>query len=126
MIYAIETEKSVREVERSFPEAAKKHGFGVLGTHDLKSKMNEKGVDFDRECLVFEVCNPNKAKKVLEGDMAISTALPCRVSVYDDGGKTKIATIKPTALLGMFPNPELKPVAEEVERILFDIMKDAA
>jgi len=68
------------------PEVAQKHKFGVLGTHDLKAKMASKGVAFDRECRVFAVCNPQQAKGVLECSMEISTALPCRISVYEEGG----------------------------------------
>ncbi len=126
MLKIVESGRTVRDIEKRLPEAAKKHQFGVLGIHDLRSKMKEKGVVFERECLVFEVCNPHQAKKILEGNMGISTVLPCRISVYEEGGKTKLATLLPTALLGMFPNPELKPVAEEVERTIIRIMEDSA
>lgn len=126
MLHVIESRKSVQEIEKAFPGVAARHKFGVLGTHNLKQKMNEKGVPFERDCLVFEVCNPQQAKKVLEGNMGISTALPCRVSVYQESGKTKIATIKPTALLAMFPAEGLQSVADEVERELLTIMKELA
>jgi hypothetical protein len=33
-----------------------RHKFGVLGVHDLKAKMEEKGVPFTRECRIFAVC----------------------------------------------------------------------
>lgn len=126
MLYVRESERSVEDIEKSFPSVAAKHKFGVLGVHNLRQKMMEKGVAFDRDCLIFEVCNPHQASKVLEGNMAISTALPCRVSVYRDNGTTKIATIKPTALIDAFNNPELKPVAEEVERTLMAIIAELA
>ncbi len=83
-------------------------------------------VPFERECLIFEVCNPLQAKKVLEANIAISAALPCRIAVYQEEGVTKIAAIRPTALLGMFPNPELAPVAREVEEVMNRIMQDLA
>ena len=124
MIHIVETKKSVQEIEKLFPQVAAKYKFGVLGVHNLRQKMNEKGVPFDQDCMVFEVCNPQKAKSVLEGNMGLSTALPCRVSVYREEGKTKIATIKPTTLLGLFGASGLKSVAEEVERDLFKIMDD--
>lgn len=50
---------------RRLPEAAQKHKFGVLGTHDLKEKMQSKRVSFDRECRVFEVCNPQQPRHFL-------------------------------------------------------------
>ncbi len=124
MLLEVESKKTVQEIEKAFPEVCAKYKFGVLGSYNLRQKMNEKGVPFDRECLIFEVCNPQQAKKILEGNIAIATVLSCRIAVFQEGGKTKIATVKPTALLGLFPNPELKPVAEEVEHILLQIMKD--
>ncbi len=126
MLIIEESNKSVQEIEKMFPEVAARHKFGVLGTYNLRQKLNEKGVLFDRECLVFEICNPHQAGKVLEGNIAIATALPCRIAVYQEDGKTKIATIKPTALLAMFPNPELKSVAEEVERVISQIIQELA
>lgn len=126
MLHVIESGKSVREAEADFSTAAQRHKFGVLGVHDLRQKMNEKGVAFERDCLVVEVCNPGQAQQVLNGAMAVSTALPCRVSIYIENGKTKLATISPTALLELFKVPELEPVAKDVERELFAAMQEAA
>lgn len=106
--------------------AVTRHKFGVLGVHDLRETMAKKGVPFARECRIFEVCNPHQAKKVLEANVEISTALPCRISLYEEGGVTKLATIKPTAMIGLYPTPELRGVAEEVEATLVSIMDDAA
>jgi uncharacterized protein (DUF302 family) len=98
----------------------------VLGVHDLKATMAKKGVDFGPECRIFEVCNPHQAKKVLEANLEISTALPCRISLYEEGGVRKLATIKPTALIGLYSTPGLKAVAQEVEATLEAIMAEAA
>ncbi len=126
MLHIVESTKTVARVSVDLEAAVARNKFGVLGVHDLKAKMAEKGVPFERECRIFEVCNPHQAKKVLESNPAISTALPCRISVYEEGGRTKLATIKPTALLALFQNPELKQVAEEVEAVIERIMAEAA
>ena len=126
MLHIVESAKSLDQVARDLEAAVARHKFGVLGVHDLKATMAKKGVDFARECRIFEVCNPQQAKKVLEANLEISTALPCRISVYEEGGKTKLATIKPTAMLALYPNPELKGVAQEVEATLDRIMAEAA
>ncbi len=83
-------------------------------------------VPFARECRVFEVCNPQQAKKVLEANLEISTALPCRISVYEEGETTKLATIKPTAMIELYATPGLQGVAREVEGTLEAIMAEAA
>jgi uncharacterized protein (DUF302 family) len=126
MLYIVESKKPLPEVARELEHAVTRHKFGVLGVHDLKAKMAEKGVPFARECRVFEVCNPHQAKKVLETNLEISTALPCRISVYQEGDVTKLATIKPTALIELYATPGLLEVAKEVESTLEAIMAEAA
>ncbi len=126
MLHIVDSNKSLDRLIVDLERAISRHKFGVLGVHDLRAKMAEKGVSFARECRVFEVCNPHQAKKVLEANLEISTALPCRISVYEEGGKIRLATIKPTALIGLFHDPELKGVAQEVETTLVQIMDEAA
>ena len=57
--------------------------------------------------------------------MSVSTALPCRISIYEEGGKTMLATLKPSTLLALFNAPQLKGVAQEVEGTIVKIMKEA-
>lgn len=125
MLYVQEAEGSVDEVLKKLEEAAAANKFGVLAVHNLKQKMNAKGVEFGPECRIVEVCNPKKAKSVLEADMAISNALPCRISIYEEDGTVKISTLRPTAILGLFGRPELEPVAKEVEEAMIRMI-DAA
>jgi len=63
---------------------------------------------------------------VLEANLEISTALPCRTSVYEEGPATKLATIRPTAMLELYATPGLQGVAQEVEATLVTIMAEAA
>ena len=120
------SDAALEDVCRRLPEVSQRHKFGVLGTHDLKEKMLSKGVAFDRECRVFEVCNPQQAQAVLTRSIEISTALPCRIAVYQEKGQTVLATIKPTLLLTMFNTPEAAAIAEEVEATMTRIMEETA
>jgi uncharacterized protein (DUF302 family) len=126
MLYNVISEKSLEQVCAALQEAVPAHKFGLIATHNLRETMAKKGVAFDRECRVFEVCNPHQAKKVLEARMEISTALPCRISVYEEDGKVVLSTMKPSVMLGMFEVPELEPVAAEVEESMVAIMQEAA
>jgi len=105
-------------------EVAVAHKFGVLATHNLREKMESKGVPFARECRVIEVCNPGQAQVVLNQNIEISTALPCRISVYEENGRTILATIKPTMLLTMFNAPGAAATAKEVEDTMVRIMDE--
>ena len=123
MLYQRQTTGSVKEVADRLEKAVKDNQFGVMGTIDLRAKMAEKGVAFDHDCVILEVCNPKQAKAVLDVNPAISTSLPCRISVFEKDGRVTIAAVKPTVLLAMYEgDSSLRPVAEEVERIIIRII----
>jgi uncharacterized protein (DUF302 family) len=117
MYYIVETEKSFEQTSIDLGEAVKNNGFGVLYIHDLGETLRSKGIEFEEQCRVFEVCNPGQAAKVLSTDMRLNMALPCRISVFTDHGKTKIGLIKPAEMLsGLSDDPALAKVAKEVEK----------
>jgi len=119
------TDKSVTEAAAALEAAVTANHFGVMQVHNLKETMAKKGIEFAHECLIFEVCQPQQAKKVLEQNMSVSTGLPCRISIYEEGGKTVLATLKPTVLLAMFNAPKLAEAAAEVESTILKIMEEA-
>ena len=126
MLVKLSTNKTVSEAAAALQSAVQANHFGVMQIHNLKETMAKKGVEFGRECLIFEVCHPQQAKNVLDENMSVSTALPCRISIYEEGGKTILATLKPTTLLAMFNAPQLEGVAQEVENTIVKIVKEAA
>ncbi len=71
MLHIVRTSKPLEQAGKDLEAAVARHKFGVLGVHDLRAKMAEKGVPFARECRIFEVCNPQQAKKVLEANLEI-------------------------------------------------------
>ena len=125
MVFELESHKSAQEIDQAIREAAGRHEFGVLSTIDLKQKMQEKGVGFDPECTVYEICNPHQAKRALDANGAVSTALPCRISVYGLPGAYKVATILPTAMMRAFGSPGVDEVAREVEDDIVAIVREA-
>lgn len=126
VLYVKDCKGSPDAVGDRLEAASKAHDFGVLNQVDLKEKMNSKGVEFDATCRVYEICNPQRAKEVLERDLSISTALPCRVSLYEEEGTVKLATMLPTVMIGLFGAEDLSPIAEAVERDIKAIMDEAA
>ena len=126
MVFEVTSTKSLSAIGEALQDAAARHKFGIITVHDLKETMKKKGVEFAGECMIYEVCNPHQAKKVLEANGAVSTALPCRISVYRSGGEYKLATILPTAMMSLFGDPELEPVAREVEDVITAMMRESA
>ena len=126
MIYQVQTTRSLSEIERGIQDSAARNKFGVIAIHDLKDIMKKKGVELGMDCRIFEVCNPHQAKQVLESEGAISTALPCRISVYGKEGDYTLAAMLPTEMMKGFNTPGIEPVAREVEDVLKRMMDDAA
>ena len=71
MLVKLSTEKTVSEVAAALQAAVQANHFGVMQVHNLKETMAKKGVVFARECLIFEVCQPQQAKKVLDQNMSV-------------------------------------------------------
>lgn len=127
LYYIVDSRKPVSEAARDLEAAVKRHGFGVLHVYDLKETLKSKGVHLPIECRIFEVCNPQQASKVLAADPNLNMALPCRISVYEHSGSTRIGTIKPSELLGLLTtNTELEGVATSVETAIKSMIDEAA
>jgi uncharacterized protein (DUF302 family) len=122
----VESKKSVDQASRDLEAAVKRNGFGVLHVYDLKATLREKGAPIDNECRIFEVCNPQKAHDVLSEDMSMNLALPCRVSVYAENGKTYIGMLSPRTMLAMLSDShELAALADEVETTIGRMIEEA-
>ena len=127
MTYVKQSRKSVEEASKDLEAAVARHGFGVLHTYDFRQTQKEKGFPIEQECRVLEVCNPRQAQAVLNHDMQLNMALPCRISVYEEAGQTRIGMIPPTDLLGLVSKLDaLRAVAGEVETAIRSMIDEAA
>ena len=126
MYYIVETEKSFEQASTDLEAAVKANGFGVLYVHDLGATLKSKGIVFENQCKVFEVCNPQQAAKVMTIDMRLNMAWPCRISVYTDAGKTMISLIKPVRVLSSLSLDEgLMEIAQEVQDATIKMIDEA-
>ena len=126
MYYIVDSAKSFDQASTDLESAVKRHGFGVLHVHDLGAALRNMGIAFEQQCKVFEVCNPGQAAKVLATDMRLNMALPCRISVFTDRGKTRIGLIKPVQMLSaLSKDPALLQVAREVENKTIQMVDEA-
>ena len=117
MIYKQKTEKAFEQALEGLKGNLAEEEFGVLWQLNFKDKLQEKGLAFDNNFMILEVCNPSKAQRVLNEQMDMGFFLPCKVAVYEDDGVTYIGMPNPTALMStiMADNKDLQNMAEEVE-----------
>jgi uncharacterized protein (DUF302 family) len=126
MYYVVDTDKTFEQASIDLESSVKSLGFGVLHVHDIGETLRKKGIDFEENCRIFEICNPIQAAKVLSMDMRLNMALPCRISVFTEEGSTKIGLIKPAKMLAaLSENPALLEVANEVEEKTIQMVNKA-
>jgi len=126
MYYIVESKKTLEQASNDLETAVKNHKFGVLHVHDIGATLRGKGFDFADQCKVFEVCNPGQASKVMATDMRLNMALPCRISVYSEKGKTMIGMIKPEPMLEMLSkDANLGKIAKEVQADMIKMIDEA-
>src|SRR2546428_12475206 len=119
MLHKVESRKRLSEVAQDLEAACQKYKFAI---HDLKEDMQQKGIKFNLHCLVYEVSGPPQSGEGSEANGEMSTALPCRVSVYRQGSGVTLVAIRPTAAVEMFLAPPLSSMADEVETLMSQIM----
>lgn len=93
MTYIRDTSAHVDTVHQALAQAAKAEGFGVLHVYDLRQVLTSKGFPQANECRGLEICNPAQANAVLDMDMALNMMLPCRVSVWEQDGRTRVGMV---------------------------------
>ncbi|RSK26530.1 DUF302 domain-containing protein [Bacillus sp. HMF5848] len=116
--YTVSTNKSVEVAIADLEKQLQEEKFGVLWAFDIKSKLQEKGLEFSKAFHVLEVCNPHEAKKVLDETMMAGYFLPCKIIVFEDKDDTKIGMVKPSELMGLLEDENLKNIALDIEKRL--------
>lgn len=126
MYYIVESEKPFQQASSDLEASVQANGFGVLHIHDLGETLRSKGIEFSEQCRIFEVCNPGQAAKVLSTDMRLNMALPCRISVFTEAGKTKLGLIRPAEMLTALSQDEaLAEIAKQVEESTIKMIDEA-
>lgn len=123
MLYIEESNKSVQEVVDAIQAIVPNYKFGVLHIHNPKETLQSKGLDFNTECQILDVCNPGIAKQLLDEDMSLTSIMPCKISVYDNKGQTTIAMNSLVQLVDDI-NPDLIELAQEAQDILLEIIEE--
>ena len=122
--HTVESSKSFDEAVASVEAKCKEKGFSVLHTHDVKATLAAKG--YDREPLaIIETCNAQYASEALNKDIRVALMLPCPITVYVQGGRTYLSTLRPRVLKDFYPEAGIDEIAEAVDKIILSIIAEA-
>jgi len=123
--YTVETAKTFEDALTALKDSLKDHKFGVLWEMNVPATLQSKGFDLTKKYQILEVCNPSQAYKAISQNSLTGYFLPCKIVVYEEGGKTKIGLPKPTALMNYVNDTKIKAIAQEVEEELINAVNEA-
>ena len=124
MIYKIISDKPIETIKKELASHAKESGFGVLGSYEFKKILLAKGYPIQKDITLYELCNPSAAQEILDAMPEASVFLPCRLSLYEENGKSVLATIDIEAILHTLDaENDLKLYMQSVFEYLQKLMK---
>lgn len=119
----LDFQETVEAIEKSASEL----NWGMPHKYDLQATLKGKGFEV-KPVQVISLCKPNHANQVLSQDSErhISAILPCRIAVYEKGGKTYISYLN-AGFLSNIMSKKVKPVmgqvGAELEVVIRQIVK---
>ena len=125
LVYEVKTDKDFETAVADLKKSLADNSFGVLWEMNFKDKLQEKGLEFNKNFKVLEVCNPPRAKIVLDQNLEAGYMLPCKMVVYEKDDIVRIGMMKPTSMAELMDDEGLTEVADEVETILRKAMDSA-
>ncbi len=123
-LYTVDTTKSFEAAVEAVEQKVAEKNFRVINTYNVAATLAHRG--YPRGPLkIIEVCNARFASEALQKDINVALMLPCPISVYTEGGKTFISTMRPSALVTFSPGSGLEEIATSVERVVLQIIDEA-
>lgn len=123
-----ESRFSFEESEQLLHQYAAEKGWKILGTHNLKEKMEANGFQV-LEAKVYDLCKPVYANEILKRDeeRKLSPFLPCRIALFNrSNGKTYIGRMNSEEMSAYMPGVAAEVMgtaAVEIEDVLQKIIK---
>lgn len=107
MLYVVESQTSMATIKEEMFSKAKDIGLGILKEYNFNETLKEKGSTIKREISVFEIANPDTAQEALKLHPEFSVYLPCKISIYEENGRTVLSTIAIEDMFGSFDLDDL-------------------
>lgn len=120
---------TAKDVEETMRFVANEHNIKNVGELPLSSQIEAMSGKSSRYLKIYMFCNALTAANMLEYSDAYSAFLPCRISLVEDKqGKLWLYSLNMDAMIygGKALPPALKQEAENVKKIILDIMNRGA
>lgn len=128
MFVVYESKFEFNKTVEMITESAKENQWSMPHQYDLQATMKKHGFTVN-PVKVFSLCKPEHAYQILssEDERVVSALMPCRVAVYEKGGKTYVSMLN-SGLFSKFMGNKVKTVmgaasAENIQ-ILAPVVKN--
>jgi uncharacterized protein (DUF302 family) len=123
MFVVEESKFNFEETVDAIVESAEVNDWTVSHIYDLQASLKKKNFDV-APVYVISLCNPPFANKILssDDDRMVSAMMPCRVAVYEKGGKTYISMLN-AELFARFLSKNAKQTIVETSEETIEILK---
>lgn len=104
-VYVVETSKSFQEAVVAVRKAAEAAKWGILGDYDFSEILAAKGFPQTEQVKSLDICAPAHANTLMGAERLTGLCMPCSVLIFTEKGKTKIAAMRPGAVMPqLFPH----------------------
>lgn len=122
--YKIISTQSIGNISEKVPSVCEKYKFALLQTYVYHEIVESKGFPIKRKVFIYEVCQAKTAAAMLTDFPHFSIFMPCKLAIYENDGKTVIATMNMEIMLNAVKaNPELYKEASTLFNTLKSLMK---
>ncbi|MBI5046940.1 DUF302 domain-containing protein [Candidatus Micrarchaeota archaeon] len=122
-VYVVETKKSLDDSIVSVLKEVDKKGWVLFQVYDIRERLAAKGFT-QKPLKIVEICSGKYANRFLNKNRLISLCMPCKINIFEDQGKVKIAGMNPAMLSEFFPEITKQDV-EDVQTEIKDIIDGA-
>lgn len=115
------------ETVEAITQSVQENKWSMPHVYDLQATMKKNGFEV-KPVKVFSLCKPEHAYKILSDDneRMVSALMPCRVAVYEKGGKTYVSMLNSglfSKLMGKKVKEVMGDASAENLKILAPVIK---
>jgi len=119
----LESEQPIETIAQKVSRECENHKFALLQTYVYHDIVKEKGFPISRKVFIYEICQAKTAALMLTSNPEFSIFMPCKIAMYEDGGKTIISTMNMEIMLNAVKsNPELYRETTTIFKTLKSLM----
>lgn len=89
----VKINQAIENISQQVPAKCEEYGFTLLTTYNYHEIVENKGFPIKQKVWIYEICVAKTAALMLTSNPNFSIFMPCKLSVYEENGKTIISTM---------------------------------